>query len=89
LEAGSAEPLKANKNALCVTERFRRTDFGHMELILTIDDPRAYRLRWRDPRNQADWSRKMEHAALIDSDVLASLAAGAVGQFLARPPCGY
>jgi hypothetical protein len=25
-----------------ITERFRRTDFGHMEIDVTIDDPKAY-----------------------------------------------
>jgi hypothetical protein len=29
-----------------VTERFRRPDFGHMELQITIDDPKAYDKKW-------------------------------------------
>jgi hypothetical protein len=29
-----------------VIERFRRTDFGHMELHITIDDPKAYTRPW-------------------------------------------
>ena len=29
-------------DALHVTERFRRKDFGHMEIQITIDDPKAY-----------------------------------------------
>ena len=32
--------------ALHVTERFRRRDFGHMELEITIDDPMAYTKPW-------------------------------------------
>ena len=32
--------------ALHVTERFRRLDFGHMDLQLTIDDPKAYTKPW-------------------------------------------
>jgi len=28
------------------SERFRRVDFGHMELELTIDDPKAYTKPW-------------------------------------------
>jgi hypothetical protein len=28
--------------ALKTTERFRRTDFGHMEMAITIDDPETY-----------------------------------------------
>ena len=33
--------------ALRVTERFRRKDFGHMELEVTIDDPKAYTKPWK------------------------------------------
>jgi hypothetical protein len=33
-------------DALHVTERFRRKDFGHMELEITIDDPKAYTKPW-------------------------------------------
>ena len=32
--------------ALHVIERFRRTDFGHMEIAVTIDDPKAYTKPW-------------------------------------------
>jgi hypothetical protein len=32
--------------ALHVTERLRRRDFGHMDLQLTIDDPKAYTKPW-------------------------------------------
>jgi hypothetical protein len=32
--------------ALRVTERFRRIDLGHMELKVTIDDPKAYKKPW-------------------------------------------
>jgi hypothetical protein len=33
-------------DALHVTERFRRRDFGHMEIQFTIDDPKAYTKPW-------------------------------------------
>ena len=33
-------------DALHVTERFRRPDFGHIEVELTIDDPKAYTTAW-------------------------------------------
>jgi hypothetical protein len=33
-------------DALHVTERFRRPDFGHIELRATIDDPKAYTKPW-------------------------------------------
>jgi hypothetical protein len=32
---------------LRVTERFRRKDFGHMDVDITIDDPKAYTEPWR------------------------------------------
>lgn len=35
-----------HSDALHVTERFRRTDFGHMELMITINDPKAYLKPW-------------------------------------------
>ena len=35
-----------NSDALKVTERWRRIDFGHMEETVTIDDPKAYLKPW-------------------------------------------
>jgi hypothetical protein len=32
--------------AMRTTERFRRVDFGHMDLDITIDDPKAYTAPW-------------------------------------------
>jgi len=32
--------------ALHVTERFRRPDFGHLKIEVTIDDPKAYTKPW-------------------------------------------
>jgi hypothetical protein len=29
-----------------VTERFHRKDFGHMDIIITVDDPKAYTKPW-------------------------------------------
>ena len=31
---------------LRVTERFRRPDFGHIDLQITVDDPKAYKKPW-------------------------------------------
>jgi hypothetical protein len=47
-DGGWLDTLKArpHSDALRVTERFRRIDFGHMELIVTIDDPKAYLKPW-------------------------------------------
>lgn len=38
-------------DALKVTERFHRKDFGHMELAITIDDPKAYTKPWTVTEN--------------------------------------
>jgi hypothetical protein len=35
-----------HSDALKIIERFRRRDFGHMELQLTIDDPKTYVKPW-------------------------------------------
>jgi hypothetical protein len=37
---------KPSTEALHVTLRFRRKDFGHMDLQITIDDPKAYTKPW-------------------------------------------
>ena len=37
---------RPSTDALHVIERFRRTDFGHMDLQITIDDPKAYTKPW-------------------------------------------
>src|SRR4026209_503225 len=37
---------KPSTEALHVTLRFRRKDFGHMDIQITIDDPKAYTKPW-------------------------------------------
>lgn len=37
---------KPSTEALHVIERFHRKDFGHMDLTITIDDPKAYTKPW-------------------------------------------
>ena len=37
---------RPHSDALHTTERFRRLDLGHMELSVTIDDPKAFRNPW-------------------------------------------
>jgi hypothetical protein len=37
---------RPHSDALHVTERFHRRDFGHIELQTTIDDPKAYTKPW-------------------------------------------
>jgi hypothetical protein len=43
IDTGKARP---HSDALHVTERFHRQDFGHMDLAITIDDPKAYLKPW-------------------------------------------
>jgi hypothetical protein len=40
-------------DALHVTERFRRKDFGHLEIKITVDDPKAYTRPWTVTENPA------------------------------------
>jgi putative oxidoreductase len=42
----SANMAYPNSDALKVTERWRRVDFGHLEETVTIDDPKAYVKPW-------------------------------------------
>jgi hypothetical protein len=37
---------KPTSDALHVTERFRRRDFGHLDIQITIDDPKVYTKPW-------------------------------------------
>jgi hypothetical protein len=37
---------RPHSDALRVTERFRRVDFGHIDLTITIDDAKAYLKPW-------------------------------------------
>jgi hypothetical protein len=43
IDTGMGHP---QTEALHVIERFRRSDFGHMEIAVTIDDPKAYTKPW-------------------------------------------
>jgi hypothetical protein len=47
-DGGWLDTLKGrpHSNALRVTERFKRIDFGHMELTVTIDDTKAFVKPW-------------------------------------------
>jgi hypothetical protein len=37
---------RPHSDALHLTERFRRKDFGHMDIQITIDDPKVYTKPW-------------------------------------------
>ena len=39
-------------DAARITERFRRPDFGHLEIEITVDDPKAYTQPWTVTLNQ-------------------------------------
>src|SRR5207253_3222222 len=39
-------------DAAKLTERFRRTDYGHLEIEITLDDPKAYTRPWSTKLNQ-------------------------------------
>jgi hypothetical protein len=45
----NGNPLTA---AAKITERFRRVNFGHLEIDLTVDDPKAYTKPWTIRLNQ-------------------------------------
>jgi hypothetical protein len=42
---------RPSTDALHVIERFHRRDFGHMDLQITIDDPKAYTKPWTVTQN--------------------------------------
>src|SRR5579863_2363051 len=50
--------------ALRITERFRRRDFGHMDLDMTIDDPKAF---------TRPFSLKINQTLVPDTDLLESV----------------
>ena len=58
IDTGAAHP---QTQALHVVERFRRPDVGHLEIAVTIDDPKAY----TEP-----WSGNLKLHLLPDTDLL-------------------
>ena len=55
-----------HSEALHLTERFQRLDFGHMEVQLTIDDPKTY---------TRPFTVKLKQHLLADTDLLESFCA--------------
>jgi len=55
------EKGRPQTEALHVTERFRRKDFGNLEIGITIDDPKAY---------TKPWSSKLNLHLVPDSELL-------------------
>jgi hypothetical protein len=54
---------KPTSEALHVTERFRRTDYGHMQIQITIDDPKVYTRPW----NVTETARLVPNAEVIEN----------------------
>jgi hypothetical protein len=48
-------------DAAMLTERFHRPDFGHLEIEITVDDPKAY---------TKPWSVKLTQVIALDTDLL-------------------
>jgi hypothetical protein len=48
-------------NAAKVTERFRRPDFGHLEIEVTVDDPKAY---------TKPWTVTLKQQIIVDTELL-------------------
>ena len=48
-------------DAAKITERFRRPNYGTMEIELTVDDPKAY---------TAPWTIKLVHTLVLDTDLM-------------------
>jgi hypothetical protein len=48
-------------DAAQITERFRRIDFGHLEIEITVDDPKAY---------TKPWTVKIAQVIDLDTDLL-------------------
>jgi hypothetical protein len=51
-------PLTASAK---MTERFRRVDFGNMEIVVTFDDPKAY---------TKPWTVKINHRLMVNTDLI-------------------
>jgi hypothetical protein len=44
-----------------MTERFRRLDYGNMEVEITVDDPKAY---------TKPWTVKVHHSLMPDTELI-------------------
>jgi hypothetical protein len=50
-----------HSEAMHLTERFHRRDFGHMDLAITVDDPKMY---------TKPFTVKVTHLLQADTDIL-------------------
>ncbi|MGH9645988.1 MAG: hypothetical protein ACRD4E_04145 [Bryobacteraceae bacterium] len=53
-------------NAAKMTERFRRPDFGHLDIEVTVDDPKAY---------TKPWTVKFRQAIVLDTELIDEICA--------------
>ena len=58
------DPGRPHSEALRVTERFRRVNFGRMEMQITFDDPKAY---------TKPWSATIPFTLLPDTELIESI----------------
>jgi len=55
------QKARPHSDALRVTERLRRIDIGHMEMVITIDDPKAF---------ERSWTVRVPFKLIADSELL-------------------
>ena len=67
IDTGAAHP---QTEALHVIERFRRPDVGHLEVAVTIDDPKAY---------TKPWSANLKMYLLPDTDLIETVCENSRG----------
>ena len=69
-------------DAAKVTERFRRVDFGHMEIQITVDDPKVYTKPFTFKVNQvlAPDTELIEFICLENEKDIQHMNAGAAGE---------
>ena len=48
-------------DAATITERFRRPNFGTLEVVITVDDPKAY---------TRPWTATLKQTVVVDSELL-------------------
>ena len=53
-------------DALKLTERFRRVNYGTLDMVITVDDPKAY---------TKPWTVKMDQRILLDSELIEFICA--------------
>jgi hypothetical protein len=75
----AADPLT---DAAKITERFRRPDFGHLQIEVRIDDPKVYTKPWSVTVNQiyAADTDLLEYICLENEQDISHMTAGAASK---------